>query len=244
MEANRIMKRLVTQFDDTRTKATVATPTCSSCCCCCCCVASILTTSSVTVMNVGDLAKENSVASGSAVGYKVLGFLAFPIAIALGIGSAFILSIFAIAVMVVAWMLILKFIYKKVGLHEPSKVIGTTVGLGTVFFIGEFIGGGALVLYGSGLSSSSSDSGGSGPIIYLLLALVLPFLLVPLLRRITRPLLVNATVGDTSVSPTLPASSTSPAQPWNIENQHNDNLTSVVDEKNNTPPAADGENKQ
>lgn len=236
------MKRLVTQFDDTRTKATVATPTCSSCCCCCCCVASILTTSSVTVMNVRDLARDNNVSSGSAAGYKVLGFLAFPIAIALGIGSAFILSIFAIAVMVVAWMLLLKFIYKKVGLHEPSKVIGATVGLGTVFFIGEFIGGGALVLYGSGLSSSSGDGGGAGPVVYLVLAIVLPFLLVPLLRRITHPLLANAVNGNSNIpTPSMPT--TSPITPAYPEITHTDGQAVGVNEQNNTP-TADSENKQ
>ena len=39
------MKRLVTQFDDARTRATVATPTC----CCCCCVGSILTATGVSL---------------------------------------------------------------------------------------------------------------------------------------------------------------------------------------------------
>lgn len=33
-----ILQRQVTQFDTTRTQASIATPTCSSCCCCCCCL--------------------------------------------------------------------------------------------------------------------------------------------------------------------------------------------------------------
>ncbi|QQS20220.1 hypothetical protein IPL85_02090 [Candidatus Saccharibacteria bacterium] len=170
-------------------------------------------------MNVRDLAKDNNVTSGSAASYKVLGFLAFPIAIALGSVSAFILSVYAIAVMVVAWMLILKFIYKKVGLHEPSKVIGTTVGIGTVFFIGEFIGGGTLVLYGFGLSGSSSDSGGAGPVVYLLLAVALPFLLVPLIRKLTRPLLANAGSMAMPVQATTQEPRVSPTPMNTIESQ-------------------------
>lgn len=40
-----LLQRQVTQFDTTRTQASIATPTCSSCCCCCCCLGSSIAAS-------------------------------------------------------------------------------------------------------------------------------------------------------------------------------------------------------
>ncbi|GAC1386992.1 MAG: hypothetical protein NVS1B7_6380 [Candidatus Saccharimonadales bacterium] len=142
-------------------------------------------------MNVSDLAKLNNIEPNKAYLYKIGAFFIFPLAIALGAGSAFLLSFLALAIELVVWILLLKIVYRKVGLNEPSKIIGVTVGTGVAFFTGEFIGGAALVLYGAGGISESSGGGGTGAIIYLALAAVLPFVIVPLMRKMTKPLLIQ-----------------------------------------------------
>lgn len=70
------MKRLVTQFDKKRTRATVATPTC---CCCCCCVASIVTATAVPVLNSNDLAARAGVLESRRWLYWMEALLALPL---------------------------------------------------------------------------------------------------------------------------------------------------------------------
>ncbi|MEI6222354.1 MAG: hypothetical protein WCP97_06330 [bacterium] len=53
------MLRLVTQFDNEKMRASVATPTCGPCCsCCCCCVVTTLSSSIITSRNLGKLVEK------------------------------------------------------------------------------------------------------------------------------------------------------------------------------------------
>ena len=71
------MIRLVNQFDDERTRPTVATPSCGCCCCCCCCLASSISTTSISALQLGDIAVKRG---ASAVGPTVLVILNFCVA--------------------------------------------------------------------------------------------------------------------------------------------------------------------
>lgn len=53
------MLRLVSQFDNEKMRASVATPTCGPCCsCCCCCVVTTLASSIITSRNLGKIVEQ------------------------------------------------------------------------------------------------------------------------------------------------------------------------------------------
>ncbi len=53
------MIKLITQFDNEKTKLSLATPTCGGCCCCCCCcIVSTFATASISARNFGDYVAE------------------------------------------------------------------------------------------------------------------------------------------------------------------------------------------
>ncbi len=141
------MIRLVTQFDDTRIRATVATPTCgSSSCCCCCCLATVLTTSTLTAMHAGGAAAKTGDSRPSATsvtpgfGRAVWGFLALPLALALGIATTYGAGnlIAGIGVAIVTWMVLLLVVYSRLTAANRWGVIVPTVVLGAVFLTAEF----------------------------------------------------------------------------------------------------------
>ncbi len=54
------MIKLVTQFDNEKSKLSLATPTCGCCCCCCCCcIVSTFATASISARNFGNYVAEN-----------------------------------------------------------------------------------------------------------------------------------------------------------------------------------------
>lgn len=175
-------QRLVTQFDDSRLRATVATPTCSSCCCCCCCVATIISTSAVTAMNLSDL-NDDAHAGPAKRSLSVLAaVLALPISLAIGVAVAFSgVGIVAIGIVAVIWLLILRALYRSAGMHEPSKVIGLTVGIGSALLTGELFAGLTLLL----------SAGTSGALIYLIISIAAVIILIPFLRKLSKPMLVS-----------------------------------------------------
>jgi hypothetical protein len=90
--------RLVHQFDEPRTRATVAAPKSSGmCCCCCCCVVTLLSSSIVTARAVGRVAPSGApvpalspedaavVTLRPTFWWKALGFFLLPLAILVGI---------------------------------------------------------------------------------------------------------------------------------------------------------------
>ncbi len=87
---NIIMLRLVSQFDNEKMRASVATPTCGPCCCCsCCCIVTTLASSIITSRNLGKIVEKQFQDSGLSVRQvkekrttaRVLGFLILPISI-------------------------------------------------------------------------------------------------------------------------------------------------------------------
>ncbi|MCL1983569.1 MAG: hypothetical protein FWG53_10875, partial [Clostridiales bacterium] len=55
------MVKLISQFDNEKSKLTVATPTCGACCCCCCCcIVSAIIATGVGKRNFGGQAPDSS----------------------------------------------------------------------------------------------------------------------------------------------------------------------------------------
>ncbi|MBR3210745.1 MAG: hypothetical protein IKF71_02275 [Bacilli bacterium] len=53
------MRKLITQFDNEKTKLSLATPTCGCCsCCCCCCIVSTFAAASISARSFGNYAEE------------------------------------------------------------------------------------------------------------------------------------------------------------------------------------------
>lgn len=89
------MLRLVSQFDNEKMRASVATPTCGPCCsCCCCCIVTTLASSIITSRNLGKIVEKQYQDSGLSIDQvkkkrttaRVLGFFILPIAIGIAIG--------------------------------------------------------------------------------------------------------------------------------------------------------------
>ncbi len=173
------MKRLVTQFDDKRLRATVATPTC---CCCCCCVATVLTSTALSTLNVHELAGKVDMPESTRWLLRVVALTALPLAVVASIAAAWLASLASdelawlagVVAFFGAWAAILAAAYKPLRTRSRGAVVAFTVIVGTVMFCGEFILGAAM--------TSGSDGGGW---VYLAVALAAPFALVPPLRRVT-----------------------------------------------------------
>jgi hypothetical protein len=95
------MLRLVSQFDNEKMRASVATPTCGPCCsCCCCCIVTTLASSIITSRNLGKIVEKQYQDSGLSIDQvkekrttaRILGFFILPIAIGIlwfGFSSGF-----------------------------------------------------------------------------------------------------------------------------------------------------------
>jgi hypothetical protein len=95
------MLRLVSQFDNEKMRASVATPTCGPCCsCCCCCIVTTLASSIITSRNLGKIVEKQYQDSGLSIDQikekkttaRVLGFFILPITIGIlwfGFSSGF-----------------------------------------------------------------------------------------------------------------------------------------------------------
>lgn len=174
------MKRLVTQFDDKRTRATVATPTC---CCCCCCVASFVTTETVTVLNTLELLDRapKPVTMRSSTSRTAGAFFALPLAVLGGIAAGLLFSFVhrdgAAAVGLIAgmaaWCALLALTYRNLGLARRAGVIAVTIVVGTALFYVE-----AWVGFMIFASDSVADPGW----VYVGFVVLVPLLAVPLLR--------------------------------------------------------------
>lgn len=125
------MLRLITQFDNARSRTSLATPTCGPCCsCCCCCIITMISASVITSRNLGksaqSLQQQTPQAQQSSKANKVwpyvLGALLVPASlvasIALLIGLAYInlvqglsdaLIFFVAPYTLFAWLLIKKY---------------------------------------------------------------------------------------------------------------------------------------
>lgn len=170
------MKRLVTQFDTERTRSTVATPTC--CCCCCCCVGSVLSATAVATIDAYDAAGRAGVGAGRRWLYGLAAFSALPLALLasgtagwlVSLASAYFPFFAALAAFYGVWIAVLVTIHGRLQSPRITKSVSLTVVFSSILFGLEFGIGAALI----------SESGGLG-VVYLVLAAVMPFVVVPLL---------------------------------------------------------------
>lgn len=178
------MKRLVTQFDDTRTSATVATPTC---CCCCCCFASIISSTAVTVLNVHELAGQTEMPEPRRWLYRFGALVALPLAVLLATGAGLLFAIVdkpdsdwvGVAAFLLAWPALLVALYRQLGLRRSGKPVAITVICGLAVFFAE-VGVVAALLNDD---EFLTDGLGELFLAFLLFEVVLGVGLVPLLRR-------------------------------------------------------------
>ena len=81
------MIKLVSQFDNEKSRISLATPTCCGgcCCCCCCCLISTIATASISARNFGELVKERYPDDDKKVkSAKRIGFL-YPVVILIAV---------------------------------------------------------------------------------------------------------------------------------------------------------------
>jgi hypothetical protein len=149
------MIRLVCQFDDPETRASVATPTCGGCCsscCCCCCVATAISTSAYTAMNLRRYALELEADTGRSPSPwpEIFGALALAQAIALGIALAYLgIGAWAAIVALVDWFVTLLALYSWVR-AEAWGYAAATIVLAPFAVLLEVLVGAGFVLGGAG----------------------------------------------------------------------------------------------
>jgi len=144
------MLRLVSQFDNERIRASVATPTCGPCCCCCCCcIVTTLTSSIITSRNLGKLAEGQTSnqtpprIKTSKLRARLAGFFLLPITLGVGFLSLFLengaISLFlTLAIFGVG----LRTFHHKYGLSSETALLiffATVVALVGEFFAWLFI---------------------------------------------------------------------------------------------------------
>ena len=171
------MKRLVTQFDTERTRSTVSTPTC--CCCCCCCVGSVLSATALATIDAYDAASRAGVAAGRRWLYGLAAFSALPLALLasgtagwlVSLVSAYFPFLAATAAFYGVWIAVLVMIHGRLQSPKIAKSVSLTVIFPSILFGLEFGIGAALI----------TEGGGGGGVLYLVMAAVMPFVVVPLL---------------------------------------------------------------
>jgi len=148
------MLRLVSQFDNEKMRASVATPTCGPCCCCCCCcIVTTLASSIVTARNLGKLVEAQtpnqtpSQIKPSKLQARLLGFFLLPIALGAGFlalfsgGENFVLAL-SIAIAPLIFGVGLYTFHNKYGLPRKTALLiffVTVAALVVEFFAWLFI---------------------------------------------------------------------------------------------------------
>ncbi len=169
------MKRQITQFDNDRTNATVATPTCSSsCCCCCCCLTTTLASSTILARRVNREAREKKISDP--IGLTILGALFLPVialitylvefAINKNLGQCIQQSYsdgnytycstpannlyVIIPIILVVSIAVLSYLYIRIRMKKPVLRAGIVTLIVGVAFVAEGFGGAVLILTGVG----------------------------------------------------------------------------------------------
>ena len=118
------MIKLVTQFDNEKTKMSLATPTCGACCCCCCCcIASTFAAASISARCFGDYVSheekkdKKKINDARILGYFLpLGFFLVCLLGYIGMENSLISGIIFGLVYLVTVSLALYYKYKKPGM--------------------------------------------------------------------------------------------------------------------------------
>lgn len=152
------MIKLITQFDNEKTRLSLATPTCGGCCCCCCCcIVSTFAAASISARNFGNYVEEKLPNEPQKIKYaRRTGFwLPIGLLIVLGIGFLFAdIMQFNIFIVRIAFGIIYLFnmtflLNGKLNISGIiSRVIGFSVLLGIFEGIGFFVGLYALLYLG------------------------------------------------------------------------------------------------
>lgn len=174
------MQRQITQFDNGRTNATVATPTCSSCCCCCCCLTTTITSSTLLARRINREARAKRVKDPvgltvlAALFLPVIGVLAYLLVWAIDRVSKHCSTVLAdpvdglsyqyqycsqpahtalvlVPVGAIVSISVLAYLYARVKMKRPVLRAAVVAVLVSVAFVGEGIGGGLLLLRGFAL---------------------------------------------------------------------------------------------
>ena len=115
------MIKLVTQFDNEKTKLSLATPTCGCCCCCCCCcIVSTIATASISARNFANyVEKELSNEPKKIMAARRFGFL-FPLGLLVSVLIGFRHNFYGYSdefalpiIMGIIYLLIVTYIIKK-----------------------------------------------------------------------------------------------------------------------------------
>lgn len=154
------MIRLITQFDNEKSKLSLATPTCGCCCCCCCCcIVSTFATASISARNFGNyVAKKLPNEPKKIKTARNFGFL-LPLGLlmSLGLGLGFVEIIIGLDSLIgvitfgIMYLIVMtSSLKKKINLSGiTSRVIFFSIFLGVFETLGFFIGMYAIVYLGS-----------------------------------------------------------------------------------------------
>jgi hypothetical protein len=156
------MIRLVTQFDNPRSRAAVATPTCGCCCCCCCCVASTVAASSYIAMSLREIAtRPTAGAQGeaeeqdlalrrAAVWAPIVGCLSIALAAIAGLVLGSVDGTLGVLAFLAAWFALLFWCYRAVRAGSAVGRAVLVVLVWVVAFLIELAVGGSLVVSSAG----------------------------------------------------------------------------------------------
>jgi integral membrane sensor domain MASE1 len=203
------MKRQITQFDNERSSASVATPTCSSCCCCCCCLTTTLASSTLLARRINQEAKQKKIKDP--IGLTLLAALFLPVIGALTYLLTFAINkdfghctqqtytysfgsssyqfcsnpannLYVIApIAILVSIFVLSYLYVRVKMGKPVLRAVIVTAIVAAAFVAEGIGGAILILTGV------------GGIIYLLL---IPVLFGAVQRFYSRKILHKTILGN------------------------------------------------
>ena len=128
------MIRLVTQFDDVETHASLATPTCGGCsCCCCCCVASLISSSTLPALHVSALRQRQPEPERR---HFTTGLALFALALTLVVSVVTVGYGFVVAPAV--WAFLLWIAYRRAGAEHPIAWGILVAFLGSLAIVVEF----------------------------------------------------------------------------------------------------------
>lgn len=153
------MIKLITQFDNEKSKLSLATPTCGCCsCCCCCCIVSTVASASITARSFGNYVEKELPDEPEKIKYaRKIGFW-FPIGFILVLGLALwfcigVIPSYYIIGLIGGGIAYLSFyikLLKKINIPKISFiVIEFSVLLGIIEVIGFFISLGLLEVIGN-----------------------------------------------------------------------------------------------
>lgn len=150
------MIKLVTQFDNKKSKLSLATPTCGCCCCCCCCcIVSTFATASISARNFGNyVAKKlpnepKKIKTARTFGFWLPLGLLMSLGLGLWLAVAFDLRVLILIIGIMYLAIMVASLKKKLNLSGIiSRVILSSILLVVFEIIGFFMEAYAIVFLG------------------------------------------------------------------------------------------------